>query len=88
TLDMALLVNGIPAATAELKNPLTNQSIEHAIEQYRSDRDPKNVTLGRRALVHFAVDPERVAMTTKLAGGATRFLPFNLGTEGGAGNPP
>ncbi len=87
-LDLALLVNGIPTATAELKNPLTNQDIEHAIKQYRTDRDPKNVTLARRALVHFAVDPERVAMTTKLAGHATRFLPFNLGHEGGAGNPP
>ena len=88
TLDMVLLVNGIPTATAELKNPLTNQDVEHAIGQYRSDRDPANVTLARRALVHFAVDPDRVAMTTKLAGQATQFLPFNLGHDGGAGNPP
>jgi type I restriction enzyme R subunit len=88
TLDMVLLVNGIPTATAELKNPLTNQDIEHAIAQYRSDRNPRNVTLSRRALVHFAVDPERVAMTTKLAGPDTRFLPFNLGHDLGAGNPP
>ena len=88
TLDMVLLVNGIPTATAELKNPLTNQDVEHAIRQYRSNRDPSNVTLARRALVHFAVDPDRVAMTTKLAGQATQFLPFNLGHDGGAGNPP
>jgi type I restriction enzyme R subunit len=88
TLDMVLLVNGIPTATAELKNPLTNQDVEHAIRQYRRDRDPGNVTLSRRALVHFAVDPDRVAMTTKLAGEATQFLPFNLGHDGGAGNPP
>ena len=88
TLDLVLLVNGIPTATAELKNPLTNQTVEHAIGQYRSDRDPANVTLARRALVHFAVDPDRVAMTTKLAGQATQFLPFNLGHDGGAGNPP
>jgi type I restriction enzyme R subunit len=88
TIDLALLVNGIPTATAELKNPLTNQNIEHAIAQYRRDRDPNNVTLSRRALVHFAVDPDRVAMTTKLAGQKTRFLPFNLGHDGGAGNPP
>ena len=88
TLDVVLLVNGIPTATAELKNPLTNQDIEHAIAQYRADRDPRNVTLARRALVHFAVDPERVAMTTRLAGQDTRFLPFNLGHELGAGNPP
>ena len=87
TLDIVLLVNGIPTATAELKNPLTNQDVEHAIRQYRSDRDPTNVTLARRALVHYAVDPDRVAMTTKLAGQATQFLPFNLGHDGGAGNP-
>ena len=88
TLDLVVLVNGIPTATSELKNPLTNQDVEHAIGQYRSDRDPGNVTLARRALVHFAVDPDRVAMTTKLAGQATQFLPFNLGHDGGAGNPP
>ena len=88
TIDIALLVNGIPTATAELKNPLTNQNIEQAIHQYRTDRDPNNVTLARRALVHFAVDPDRVAMTTKLAGQKTRFLPFNLGYDGGQGNPP
>ena len=68
TVDLCLFLNGIPVATAELKNHLTGQNIEHAIEQYRTDRDPKNVTLGRRALVHFAVDPDAVAMTTKLEG--------------------
>ena len=88
TLDMVLSVNGIPTATVELKNALTNQTVEHAIAQYRSDRDPANVTLSRRAVVHFAVDPDRVAMTTKLAGQQTTFLPFNLGHDGGAGNPP
>ena len=88
TLDLCLFVNGIPVATAELKNHLTGQNIEHAIKQYRNDRDPKNVTLGRRALVHFAVDPDAVAMTTKLEGKATRFLPFNLGHDLGKGNPP
>jgi type I restriction enzyme R subunit len=88
TLDLCLLLNGIPVATAELKNPLTNQTVEHAKKQYRTDRDPQNVLLGRRALVHFAVDPEEVAMTTKLEGQRTLFLPFNLGCDGGEGNPP
>ena len=88
TIDLALLVNGIPTATAELKNHLTGQTIEDAGKQYREDRDPTNVTLARRALVHFAVDPDTVAMTTKLAGETTRFLPFNLGHDGGKGNPP
>jgi type I restriction enzyme R subunit len=88
TIDLCLFVNGLPVATAELKNHLTGQNIEHAIEQYRTDRDSKNVTLGRRALVHFAVDPDAVAMTTKLEGKSTRFLPFNLGHNLGKGNPP
>jgi type I restriction enzyme R subunit len=88
TLDLCLFLNGIPVATAELKNHLTGQNIEHAIEQYRNDRDPKNVTLGRRALVHFGVDPDAVAMTTRLEGRSTRFLPFNLGYNLGKGNPP
>ena len=86
-LDLALFVNGIPVATAELKNPLTGQGVEQAMSQYRSDRDPKNRTLAR-AVVHFAVDPQRVAMTTRLAGQATRFLPFNQGHNLGPGNPP
>lgn len=88
TLDLCLFVNGIPVATAELKNQLTGQNIKHAIEQYRNDRDPKNTTLGRRALVHFAVDADAVAMTTKLEGKMTRFLPFNRGHNLGKGNPP
>ena len=88
TLDMALFVNGLPVATVELKNPLTGQTVEDAKEQYRKDRDPKNRTLARRAVVHFAVDTETAAMTTRLQGPDTRFLPFNLGDDRGAGNPP
>jgi type I restriction enzyme R subunit len=89
TLDLCLFVNGIPVATAELKNPLTGQGTERAIHQYRTDRDSENVTLARRALVHFAADPETVAMTTRLAGKSTVFLPFNLGDPPGwgRGNP-
>ena len=93
SLDLVLFVNGIPVATAELKNPLTGQTVEHAKEQYRRDRDPRELLFARRALVHFAVDPELVFITTRLAGKATRFLPFNTGSDGpgvdgGAGNPP
>jgi type I restriction enzyme R subunit len=88
TLDLCLFVNGIPVATAELKNPLTHQTVDHAKHQYRSDRDPANVTLGRRALVHFAVDTDLVEMTTRLDGLKTRFLPFNRGDAGGRGNAP
>lgn len=87
-VDLGLLVNGIPVATAELKNALTGQGIDDAKQQYRTTRDPKNITLGQRAVVHFAVDTEQVAMTTRLAGGQTQFLPFDQGHDYGPGNPP
>ena len=90
SLDVTLSVNGIPLATVELKNPLTGQTVEDAMRQYRQDRDPRELIFEfkRRTLVHFAVDTEQVFMTTRLAGTATHFLPFNKGHDGGAGNPP
>ena len=88
TIDLALFVNGVPVATAELKNPLTGQRVEHAILQYRKDRNPTNRTLRRVGMVHFAVDPYSVSMSTHLVGKHTRFLPFNRGHALGAGNPP
>jgi type I restriction enzyme R subunit len=88
TLDLCLFVNGLPVATAELKTHLTGQSAAHAIAQYQRDRDPANVTLARRAVVHFALDTETAWMTTRLAGDHTKFRPFNLGQDHGAGNPP
>ncbi len=86
SLDVVLFVNGIPTATAELKNRFTHQDVDHAIKQYKENRDTKNLLLGRRAFVHFAVDSELAFMTTKLERKQTRFLPFNQGT-GGAGEP-
>lgn len=90
SLDVTLSVNGIPVATVELKNPLTGQTVEDAMRQYRQDRDPREPVFEfkRRTLVHFAVDTEQVFMSTRLAGTATHFLPFNKGHDGGAGNPP
>ena len=89
SLDMALFLNGIPIFTAELKNPLTGQSVADAIRQYRTNRDPGEPLLAPgRCLAHFAVDPDLIYVTTRLAGLHTRFLPFNRGKFGGAGNPP
>lgn len=93
SLDLALVVNGIPVASAELKNPLTGQHLDDAMTQYRTDRNPYDQIFAQRMLVHFAVDQHRVAMTTRLAGEKTRFLPFNQGSKGpgepgAAGNPP
>ena len=91
SVDLAFFVNGLPVATAELKNPNTGQDADHAIAQYRR-RDPNDLFFAKRALVHFAVDPDRAFITTRLRGQDTRFLPFNVGSNGagrsgGAGNP-
>ncbi|MEL0591739.1 MAG: type I restriction endonuclease [Planktothrix rubescens PR222] len=88
--DILLSLNGLPIATIELKNPLTEQTYQNAIHQYRTQRDAKDplFVFKQRCLVHFAVDTEEVWMTTKLAGESTHFLPFNKGNHHGAGNPP
>jgi type I restriction enzyme R subunit len=94
-LDLVLFLNGIPVATAELKSDFT-QSVGDAVDQYRFDRHPQpkggvlEPLLGfpGGALVHFAVSQSEVMMTTRLAGPATNFLPFNRGNAGGAGNAP
>ena len=89
-IDVALFVNGLPVATAELKNRPTGTTFRHAEKQYRDDRSPAGeplLTFKRGALVHFAMDEDLVSMTTRLANGKTRFLPFNRGRNGGTGNP-
>ena len=93
SIDLVLFLNGIPVATCELKTDFT-QSVQDAVDQYRFDREPKPkgrveplLSFPSGALVHFAVSNREVQMTTRLEGAATRFLPFNLGNDGGAGNP-
>ncbi|MEI7557213.1 DEAD/DEAH box helicase family protein [Candidatus Chlorohelix sp.] len=87
SLDVALFLNGLPLFTAELKNPFKGQNVTHAVHQYRFDRDPKEPLLSAgRCLAHFAVDPDLVQVTTQLESAKTRFLPFNRGKNGGAGN--
>ena len=89
-IDVTLAVNGIPVVTAELKNPLTGQCAADAMRQYETKRDGRDLLFAfkKRALVHFAVDPDEVWMTTELKGKETGFLPFNRGNGHGAGNPP
>jgi type I restriction enzyme, R subunit len=89
SLDLALFLNGLPLFTAELKNPLSGQNVKDALRQYENDRDPREPLFAYgRCLAHFAVDADLVYVTTQLAEDATRFLPFNQGKFGGAGNPP
>lgn len=88
-LDLGLFINGLPIATFELKNSLTKQTVADAVEQYRRDRDPREPLFAfGRCVVHFAVDDSAVMMSTELKGKGSWFLPFNLGHNDGAGNPP
>jgi type I restriction enzyme R subunit len=94
-LDLVLFLNGLPVATCELKTDFT-QSVDDAVDQYRFDRDPRPkgqsapeplLSFPNGALVHFAISNMAIMMTTQLNGGATKFLPFNRGDNGAAGNP-
>lgn len=88
-LDLCLFINGLPIATFELKNSLTKQTVADAVEQYKRDRDPHELVFGfGRCVVHFALDDQEVRMCTHLKGKSSWFLPFNIGWDDGAGNPP
>ncbi|MGB0723242.1 MAG: type I restriction endonuclease subunit R [Gammaproteobacteria bacterium] len=95
SIDLVFFLNGLPVATWELKSDFT-QGIADAVHQYRHDRSPKApgggaeplLSFRRGALVHFAVSTTEARMCTHLRGEASRFLPFNQGHGGGAGNPP
>ncbi|MED3645025.1 type I restriction endonuclease [Caldifermentibacillus hisashii] len=89
SLDMVLFVNGLPLVVMELKNPLTGQTVEHAMKQLKFDRDPREqlFKFNERVIVYFAIDPDEVFMTTELKSEKTYFLPFNKGNQGGKGNP-
>jgi type I restriction enzyme R subunit len=89
SIDMVLSLNGLPIATIELKNQFSGQSVDNAKKQYVYDREPSEpiFQFKKRTLVHFAVDTDECFMTTKLDGKRTRYLPFNLGKNNGAGNP-
>jgi type I restriction enzyme, R subunit len=88
-LDLCLFINGLPVATFELKNSLTKQTVEDAVQQYQRDRNPRELLFQQgRCLAHFAVDDQEVRFCTHLNGKASWFLPFNQGWNDGAGNPP
>lgn len=88
SVDMVLFVNGLPVVTLELKAPMAGQTWRDAVTQYQKRKGSLPLFRFGRAVVHFAVDTEAVAMTTRLAGKETRFLPFNRGDEGGGGGNP
>jgi len=88
-LDFCIFINGLPLITAELKNQFTHQNYENAIEQYKKDRNPRELLFHfGRCIVHFAIDDSEIHMCTKLEGKNSWFLPFNKGYKDGAGNPP
>lgn len=88
-LDLCIFINGLPVITMELKNSLTGQTTADAVQQYKDDREPKDILFSfKRCMVHFAVDDCTVEFCTKLAKEDSWFLPFNKGYRDGAGNPP
>lgn len=88
-LDICLFINGLPVITFELKNQLTKRDVDDAVEQYKTDRDPRELLFQfKRCMVHFAVDDARIKFCTKLDGKSSWFLPFDKGYNDGAGNPP
>lgn len=94
SVDMVLVVNGIPVFAFELKNQYTGQTVDNAKRQWMYDRDPREICFqfNKRILTYFCIDHTEVWMATKLAGKDTFFLPFNQGSngagnDGGKGNP-
>lgn len=88
-LDMCVFINGLPIITFELKNQLTKQDVEDAVQQYKTDRDPRELLFQfKRCMVHFALDDARIKFCTKLDGKNSWFLPFDKGYNDGVGNPP
>ncbi len=89
SLDLVAFVNGLPIATFELKNNITKQTVEDAVQQYKRDRDPRELMFKfGRCMAHFAVDDKNVRFCTELKGAKSWFLPFDQGWNHGAGNPP
>lgn len=89
SLDLGLFINGLPVATFELKNSLTKQTVQDAVWQYKKDRNPREKLFEfGRCVAHFAVDDHEVRFCTHHKGKASWFLPFNIGWNDGAGNPP
>ena len=79
-LDMCVFINGLPVITFELKNQLTKQNVDDAVQQYKDDRDPRELLFQfKRCMVHFAVDDPRVKFCTKLDGNNSWFLLFDNG---------
>lgn len=94
TIDMVLVLNGIPIVALELKNQLMGQNVENSREQWKNNRDPKELIFQKnsRILAYFGVDLYEAIMSTELLGEKTFFMPFNQGSAGagkvgGAGNP-
>ncbi|HEX2894682.1 MAG TPA: type I restriction endonuclease [Marmoricola sp.] len=89
SLDLVAFVNGLPLFTFELKNNITKQTFDDAVEQYKRDRDPRELLFQfGRCVAHFALDDQQVRFCTHLKGKQSWFLPFDKGWNDGAGNPP
>ena len=89
SLDLVLFINGLPLITFELKNNLTKQTVEDAVEQYQTSRDHReDLFRSGRCAAHMAVDENLVRFCTALAGQKSVFLPFDQGMTGATATRP
>ena len=93
SVDMVLVLNGIPVFAFELKNEFTSQSVKDAKGQWarRYAENELVFSFNKRILAYFAVDLVDVYMSTEPKD-EDSFLPFNQGSngagnDGGKGNP-
>ena len=80
SIDVVIHLNGIPIITIELKNHFTGQSIVDAKKQYNQRNHKEIIFQFKRCLVHFAVDNDQVAMSTRLSS-KSKWFPYNKGIK-------
>lgn len=88
-LYMCIFINRLPVITFELKNQLIKPNVGDAVQQYKGNRNPREVIFSfKRCMVHFAVDDARIMFCTKFVkrtAGSSRLI---KGYNDGVGNPP
>ena len=75
------LLNGLPTCHGRTEEPTERICPGRCHRPIRDGSRPQFLALRKRAVVHFAVDPSLVYMTTLLK--YTAFLPFNRGSAPG-----
>ena len=88
-IDLVLFLNGLAIFAVELKCNTSGQNYEHAINQYKHERDYNTRLFKFKSgvLAAFAMDLDEVYFCTALRGANSFFMPFNLGLPKSADKP-